>query len=463
MDCFIEEIISELTLPVPKLQELSLRFEEELENGLLRPDAMLKMLPTFVFALPTGSEVGKYLTVDLGGTNLRVALVDLLGNHKYSIRKDSWPIPDSLKSGHGTKIFTFIAQKIEEFLAHPEIEAELPLKLGFTFSFPIQQESLQHGCIMGWSKEIECADVIGQDAVKLLQESLHQRGLDISVEALVNDTVGTLLAQKYRDDRTGMSVILGTGSNAAYIERCSEIKKQNFPKNDQQLTLINIEWGTFGDTEAEPLLPLTRFDVTLDSESKNSKQQKFEKMISGMYLGEIFRLILCEAVEKGIFNWTGTDETKPAASVSPYSIKTKDMSDFHEAFVSENREKCLEIIAEKFKIECSTETSDKIITQLARLCESISLRSCCLCAVGITAVYRRLIRHDIIKSTDLFTVAVDGSLYQHYPNYSKILQELVCQMTRGSDEACCRIVLVMAEDLSSVGAAAAIAAIENIK
>ena len=61
----------------------------------------------------------------------------------------------------------------------------------------------------------------------------------------------------------------------------------------------------------------------------------------------------------------------------------------------------------------------------------------------------------------MFSVALDGALYQKYPNYSKVLQNLVCEMEKGHGseaEDVCRVVLVMAEDLSSIGAAAAIAA-----
>lgn len=452
MEAYLKSIESDFSLSKQKLKELILKFQQELEIGLSKTDGMLRALPTFVFDLPKGSEVGKYLTVDLGGTNLRIGLVELLGSGKFTIKKDSAVIPDSLKSGSGKAIFEFIAKNIEIFLEHPEIEAELPLKLGFTFSFPVKQESLAHGTILGWSKEIEGKDVIGMDAVALLQEALQNRGLDIAVEALVNDTVGTLLAQIYCDDRTRMGVILGTGSNAAYVENCSYIPKLKLIEQHNQ-TVINIEWGSFGDGPSnEPtILPITRFDHVLDLESKNKNLQKFEKMISGMYLGEIFRLILVEAIEKGLL------KRQVDFNVDhPYGIKTKDMSKFHSEFINGNVETCRKMIEEKFGIEIQNENE---INMLSKLCEIISLRSCYLCAVGITAVHRHLLSQSNPKTSELFSVALDGALYQRYPNYSKILQDLVCEMdTDGSYVHNCRVVLVMAEDLSSIGAAAAIAA-----
>ena len=456
MEAYLKSVESEFSLPKKKLKELIEIFQIELENGLKRTDGMLRALPTFVFNLPKGSELGKYLTVDLGGTNLRIGLVELLGSGQFKIKKDSAVIPDNLKCGSGKAIFDFIAQNIEIFLEHPEIEAELPLKLGFTFSFPVEQESLAHGTILGWSKEIEGKDVIGMDAVGLLQEALHSRGLDIAVEALVNDTVGTLLAQIYRDDRTRMSVILGTGSNAAYVENCSHIPKLKDKINETHYqTVINIEWGSFGDGPSDTtILPITRFDHVLNLESKNKNLQRYEKMISGMYLGEIFRLILIEAVEKGYLK-----RVTDTRGIQPYGIKTKDMSRFHGEFINGNIELCKLIIKEKFGIDIQ---SDLEVEMLSKLCEIISLRSCYLCAVGITAVHRHLLSQSppqTPKERSLFSVALDGALYQRYPNYSKMLQEMVCEMDMdGSGEDTCRVVLVMAEDLSSIGAAAAIAA-----
>lgn len=454
METYLQSIESDFSLSKQKLKELTLKFQQELEIGLSKTDGILKALPTFVFDLPKGSELGKYLTVDLGGTNLRIGLVELLGSGQFTIKKDSSIIPDSLKCGSGKDIFNFIAEHVETFLEHPEIEAELPLKLGFTFSFPVKQESLAHGTILGWSKEIECNDVICMDAVALLQEALHSRGLDIAVEALVNDTVGTLLAQIYRDDRTRMSVILGTGSNAAYVEKCSHIPKLKDKINgSHDQTVINIEWGSFGDGPSnETILPITRFDHILDLESKNKNIQRFEKMISGMYLGEIFRLILVEAVEKGVLK-----RLEEAPDIHPYGIKTKDMSRFHNEFINENIETCKLMIIEKFYIEIQEEFE---IEMLSKLCEIISLRSCYLCAVGITAVHHHLLSQSPQRDTSkFFSVALDGALYQRYPNYSKILQDLVCEMdTDSSGGQSCRVVLVMAEDLSSIGAAAAIAA-----
>lgn len=48
------------------------------------------MLPTYVFGWPTGQEKGSYLAVDLGGTNLRVCLVELEGDSKFEVTQTKY-------------------------------------------------------------------------------------------------------------------------------------------------------------------------------------------------------------------------------------------------------------------------------------------------------------------------------------------------------------------------------------
>lgn len=434
MDAFVEFIESEFAISDAKLHDLKHRFVKELEEGLLRKDAMLKCLPTFVSSLPSGHEQGKYLTVDLGGTNLRVGLVELLGSGQFKIEKHSTILPDELKAGNrGRDIFAFIADQIAAFLARPEIEAELPLQLGFTFSFPVNQSSLAHGEILGWSKEIVADEIVGEDAVELLQTELHKRGLDIVVGSLVNDTVGTLLAQMYADSRTKISVILGTGSNAAYVERQKNIKKISNQSGD--LTLINIEWGSFGDGDAS-LLPETQFDRELDASSKNHGRQRFEKMISGKYLGEIVRFILLEAHKCGLIE---------AAIPASYELKTKYLS----ALVSQQDAETLS----KFGL-----SDAKYLNAIVRICQAVATRSVLLCAAGIAAIYERITAEGITSANELCTVAVDGALYQKFHNYKQLLQETACHLVTNQSSDRCNVILVMADDLSSVGAAATIAA-----
>lgn len=62
---------------------------------------------------------------------------------------------------------------------------------------------------------------------------------------------------------------------------------------------INCEWGAF-DSEKHEHLPRAKYDLIIDETSNKPGQQAFEKMIAGLYLGEVFRLIVVEMIEEGI-------------------------------------------------------------------------------------------------------------------------------------------------------------------
>jgi len=50
------------------------------------------------------SERGKYLALDLGGTNFRVLVVDLLGPGFFEMKNKIYPISEDLMHGHGTAV-----------------------------------------------------------------------------------------------------------------------------------------------------------------------------------------------------------------------------------------------------------------------------------------------------------------------------------------------------------------------
>lgn len=112
---------------------------------------------------------------------------------------------------------------------------------------------------------------VGKDIVAELNEAIKRQGLVMKVSTLVNDTVGTLAAGRYVDNDTMVAVILGTGTNAAYIEHGDAIPKWHAPLPKSGDMVINMEWGNFKSAH----LPLTEFDQALDAESLNPGEQVY--------------------------------------------------------------------------------------------------------------------------------------------------------------------------------------------
>ena len=59
--------------------------------------------------------------------------------------------------------------------------------------------------------------------------------------AIANDTVGTMETAAYKDGAATVGLILGTGTNAAYLEKSRRVPKwQGAPCEEM---VINTEWG----------------------------------------------------------------------------------------------------------------------------------------------------------------------------------------------------------------------------
>ena len=56
------------------------KMREAIDKGLRKEthsNSSVKCFPTYVRELPTGHECGKFLALDLGGTNFRVVLMEI--------------------------------------------------------------------------------------------------------------------------------------------------------------------------------------------------------------------------------------------------------------------------------------------------------------------------------------------------------------------------------------------------
>ena len=162
----VEDFIKPLILDESRLYNLARRFSEVFRDLALTSEQ--QFLPTPVTQLPTGEEVGRYLAIDVGGSNLRVAFIELLGEDADSdrspgnasersrdtIRKaqrqrvrrtleKAWPIQEHLKKDKAEDLFSWIgdcvAEVIADSLSSDATKGDIPeeLEMGITFSFPI--------------------------------------------------------------------------------------------------------------------------------------------------------------------------------------------------------------------------------------------------------------------------------------------------------------------------------------
>lgn len=183
-----------LVLDRDKIENIFEIFESEMQLALNEQPSSLQMENTYIPELPDGSEEGSFLALDLGGTNFRVILVELKGGNVVKEEFQLYHISDDLRLGCGIELFDYLAECLCDFVKIRKLDGKKKLPLGFTFSFPMQQHSLDSATLITWTKSFNCVNVVNEDVVKMLRNSLHKLGQhNIDVLAILNDTTGTLV------------------------------------------------------------------------------------------------------------------------------------------------------------------------------------------------------------------------------------------------------------------------------
>jgi hexokinase len=124
-------------------QKLKRQFRERLWSN---PECML---PSYNSHLPTGHESGQYLALDVGGSTLRVALVELRGRGVSGaeggiVRMDSFRIDNDVRGLRGNQFFDWMAERIHRTVAKDSARghsSDRPLLMGLAWSFPIEYVS----------------------------------------------------------------------------------------------------------------------------------------------------------------------------------------------------------------------------------------------------------------------------------------------------------------------------------
>jgi len=360
--------------------------------GLQDPESTSTQIPSFVTDIPNGSEKGIYLAADLGGTNFRVSIVELHGDSTYNVKQSKVAVPSELLVTRSWKpLFAFLANHIYGFLRanDPDISSlngkprSDYRRLGFTFSFTVHQTSINTGTLIRWDKGFDIPSAIGRDPCQMLQEGLDALRAPVLVSALVNDSVATYMAQQYVcGGRAVLGGIFGTGTNGAYLEDLAAVGKiqggeKTAPPSPPNHVVINTEWGGFDDHAH--LLPALQYDLDLDKDSLHPGEQRYEKMLSGMYLGELFRRAVLAAYEHD-FRHLAIRTSSPL--FHPWQIPTSLLSLLAEDTL-EGCAKSREALQKVFDLESLTTEE---VQGMRLIAAAISKRAARLAGIAISAV-----------------------------------------------------------------------------
>lgn len=267
-------------------------FLAEMEAGLAGRQSSLAMIPTYVTIdkpVPANTPV---TVMDAGGTNLRVGTVRFSESGVPEL-SDFRKLPMPGVGRHVSKDDFF--QCLAEVLAPVAGNSG---RIGFCFSYATQITPECDGKLLYWTKEIQAPDVVGTYIGAEVNRKLAAMGCNGKRIVILNDTIATLLAGKSFGSARRYSnytgVIVGTGSNTAYVEDNARIAK--LPGLAAGAMAINLESGGFGKC------PRSDFDETFDATLANPGKQMFEKMISGGYLGGVGLQVLRTAAQEGLLS-----------------------------------------------------------------------------------------------------------------------------------------------------------------
>ena len=264
-----------------QLKGIAHAFREKVEEGLNKNNAEIQCIPTFI--LPKATDVkGKALVLDLGGTNYRVAIVDFSTEKPIIYPNNGWKKDMSIMKSPGytrEELFKELADLIVE------IKREEEMPIGYCFSYPTESIPGGDARLLRWTKGVDIREMVGQFVGKPLLDYLNEKNkIRFTGVKVLNDTIASLFAgltDKSYDAYIGL--IVGTGTNMATFIPSDKITKLDPECHVQGLIPVNLESGNF----YPPFL--TAVYDTVDATSDSLGKQRFEKAVSGMYLGDILK------------------------------------------------------------------------------------------------------------------------------------------------------------------------------
>jgi len=427
-DAAIARTAARFDAPAPVLEPIARDLTRQMARGLVGEPSSLKMLQTFT-RQPSGRERGRVVVVDWGGTKARAGLVELgPGGAVRIVAEEALTFSESDKRGAPEPVFDLIARAVGR-VAQGQGVAAAPL--AFIYSYPARLERIDRAVALASTKGWRLKGLVGQDVAALLRAALLRAGLArIALAAVANDTVAALMLHSYRARGrdaaarpADVGLIVGTGTNLAADLGPAGIR--------------NLESGNFDGVGAVE----TAYDVALDREVDEPPPgaQRFEKMVSGHYLGEILRRALEDMGKRS--GPLATPFTLDSAHLSRIAVDGTAGLDDVDALLR--------------ALGASSTVEER--HGVRALGAAIARRAARLVGTALVGTLRFL----DAELAERRTIAVDGSLWGGYPGFEALVREAIGELLGG--ERASRIETAYVKDSTSAGAAviAAVAATQR--
>lgn len=287
-------------LTAEELKKIAYDLQKKIEEGLKKDGMEISDIPTHINPKKDIKD-GKVLVLDWGGTNFRAGIVEFKAGKPEILEVLKEPLSNKETAGFNKdKLLEAMASTICK-LKHLD---NTVTEVGYCFSYPAASRLNGDAVLLRWTKGIEIPDMVGDNVGESLIKYLNgHKGINTNLQGIkvINDTVACLfagLSEAGYDSYIGL--IVGTGTNMASLMPLNKIEKLN---NKETNTIpVNLESGNFNPPH------LTVIDGLVDAMSNNKGSQRFEKAISGGYLGEIFKTVFSDIKIK--YDFDGGDLAK---------------------------------------------------------------------------------------------------------------------------------------------------------
>lgn len=258
--------------------------------------------------------------------------------------------------------------------------------------------------------------------------------------AVVNDTTGTLMSCAHKNRECRVGLIVGTGTNACYMENLRNVPLmdvQDLCEDEAKMhpdqVIVNTEWGAFGDNGILDFVR-TKWDTAVDVLTVNKGKQLFEKMISGMYMGEMVRQVVLDLIEQQVlFGGQCTDALRKM-----FAFQTQYVS-WVESDSKNEYTHTLKVL-EALGLCQYAQQEDLEILKL--VCARVSTRAAYLVSAAVACILKKINRPHT-------TVGVDGSVYRYHPHFHDLMEKKISELLDGRNA----FSLMLSEDGSGRGAA----------
>ncbi|KAL9049161.1 MAG: hypothetical protein Q9162_007357, partial [Coniocarpon cinnabarinum] len=256
--------------------------------------------------------------------------------------------------------------------------------------------------------------LIGANLADLVSDACRAKLLNVTVDAIVNDSSSSLLSGSYLSNLSPIALILGTGLNATVDLSVSAIARPKFGVRPAawfsaaERVLTNTEVSLYGGD----IFPRTKWDAELNRTHPHPDFQPLEYLTSGGCLGEITRLVLVDAVKASVL----FDGATPSNFV-PYAFTTETAAAI-ERDNSSSLSRAFAVMTAKHPLPRGQRYSTSDLSHIKHIVTLVSSRAAAYIAASVHALYQFKFQHEPKSSVKQdIVVSCNGSIVEKYANF----------------------------------------------